>query len=197
MALTEREHVLSRVESLRVKLARRRHEITQRQTEIAGLEGLFAQTEEMLANLGDQFGRSRRPRDPEGRERSPDIDELEATQLQMEDRLPPTAVHVQMCENRLQQMSDGMSTAQRERFEARLQQTAEDLAKYGSAVRDRRRHLEERLADQTHLNNHLELLEFWCDETEANIVSILRVVVNFCMQQGKTIRASTVLIFLF
>lgn len=172
MALTERDHVLGRVGSLRDKLAHRRHEITQRQTEIAALEGLFAQTEEMLANLGDQYGRSRKQRDPGGRERSPDIDELEATQLQMEDRLPPTAVHVQMCENRLQLMKEGMSTAQRERFETRLHHMAEDFSKYGSAIRDRRRHLEERLADQTHLNNHLELLEFWCDETEANIVSL-------------------------
>lgn len=106
------------------------------------------------------------------RNKSPDLDELESSQLDLEDLLPPLAVHLQQCLNRFEnQIKSFLSTKFKEEINERLNQMNLDFNEYSQQIRQRRKHLEERLADQTHLNNQLDMLEFWCDETEANIVN--------------------------
>src|SRR4051794_1727763 len=88
----------------------------------------------------------------------------------MENLLPPTAVHLQQCSNRLANMSGHLATVERELLQQRLVDMENDFKIYGNEVRERRRTLEERLSDQNYLNNQLDLLEFWCDEAETNMM---------------------------
>ncbi|KAI1731516.1 calponin homology (CH) domain-containing protein [Ditylenchus destructor] len=182
MDIAESEHALQRVASLQKQLAQRRRQLEQRRATITGLDEMYSQCEDLIAALGTKWRQlnqhqARTVQSPEdsskqsenGRNHSPDLDELEASQLELEDQLPPLAVHLQQCANRLESCINQLSTGAKDKFQTRLQQMNMDFNEYSSEVRQRRQNLEERLADQTHLNNQLEMLEFWCDETEANL----------------------------
>ena len=106
-----------------------------------------------------------------GRNHSPDLDELETAQAQLESQLPPIAVRLQQIQNRLNSIAEQLSTNALDKFQQRIRLMVEDFNSCTKIVRAKRKALEERFADQTHLNQQLEDLEFWCDETEALVVS--------------------------
>lgn len=99
-----------------------------------------------------------------------DIDELEALQLNLEEELPSIAVQLLQCTNRFNAINEKLSSGTNEEFSKRIEQANIDFNEHLTKIRKRRKHLEERLTNQTHLNSQLETLEFWCDETEAGIV---------------------------
>uniref|UniRef100_A0A915DTQ2 Dystrophin n=1 Tax=Ditylenchus dipsaci TaxID=166011 RepID=A0A915DTQ2_9BILA len=192
MDLAESEHFLQKVAALQQQLASKRRTLEQRRGALTGLDAIFEQCETSIAGLGIRWKQqmvteiirqpcpagsktppnTSHPLDSNGRNRSPDLDELEASQLELEDQLPPLAVNLQQCSNRLANCIDQLSTATKDRLQSKLQQMTLDFNEYSKEIRERRKHLEERLADQTHLLNQLEMLEFWCDETEANITGL-------------------------
>jgi len=98
---------------------------------------------------------------------------LEAAQAQLENYLPPIAVRLQQIQNRLNVLSEHLSAAAHNKFQQKLRLLVEDFNERTKEVRIKRDQLEIRLADQTHLKQLLDDLEFWCDESEAILVCLL------------------------
>jgi phosphoglycerate-specific signal transduction histidine kinase len=121
----------------------------------------------LVAKIGNYLDQQHRARDSQGR--SPELEELGGSQLELENLLPPTAAHLQQCSNRLSNMSDNLATAENEILQQRLTDMENDFRLYNNDVRERRKTLEDRLSEQNYLNNQLDLLEFWCDEAEVNL----------------------------
>lgn len=169
MAVNELEHTLERIANIRKLILARKQEISTRADAINALNQLFNLTEELVAKVGQCLNQQRRTRDSQGRTRSPELEELEGFQLEMENLLSPTAAHIQQCSNRLANMSDHLATAENELLKKRLTDMENDFQLYGKDVRERRKTLEDRLSEQNHLTNQLDLLEFWCDEAEINL----------------------------
>ncbi|KAI6226090.1 Discontinuous actin hexagon [Aphelenchoides besseyi] len=176
MDTLESEHTLNRIANLLKLIDDRKQEIAIRANALNSLSTLFNQAEESVAKVGRFLEQQNRVRDSQSRERSPELEELEASQLEAENLLPPTAVLLQQCDNRLQTMNEQLSTADVEILNQRLRDMDADFRVYSSDVREKRRTLEERLADYGHLTNQLDLLVFWyrrvkCDEVETTILN--------------------------
>lgn len=189
MGLNELQHTTQRIQVARAMIEDRHKIICERRDTLKILNTQLCQTEERIVSLsvslhnilqrrkviGDKNEVSPSHNSPTTqssvlRNGSPDLDELEATQLNLEDELPPIAVQLQQCTNRFDAISEKLSSGTCENFCKRIEQCNIDFIAYSTKIRERRKHLEERLTDQTHLNNQLEMIEFWCDETEAGIV---------------------------
>jgi chromosome segregation ATPase len=168
MDITECEHTLQRISNLRKLILAKRQELSSRADAINALQHLFNQAEELVSKIGKCLDQQNRVRDSQGRTRSPELEELEGTQLEMENLLPTTAAHIQQCSNRLANMSDNLATAENEILQQRLTDMENDFRVYSNRVRENRKTLEDRLTEQNYLTNQLDLLEFWCDETQAN-----------------------------
>jgi hypothetical protein len=169
MDINECEHTLQRINNLRKLIIARRQEISTRSDAINTLNQVFNQAEELVAKIGNCLDQQHRARDSQGRTRSPEVEELEGSQLEVENLLPPTAAHLQQCSNRLSNMSANLATAENEILQQRLTDMENDFRLYSNDVRERRKTLEDRLSEQNYLNNQLDLLEFWCDEAEVNL----------------------------
>lgn len=165
--INECEHTLQRISNLRKIILARRQELSTRAEAINTLNQLFNQTEELVSKIGHCLDHQQRTRD--SKSKSPELEELEGSQLEVENLLPPTAAHLQQCSNRLESMNEHMATAESEILQQRLSEMENDFRVYSNEVRERRKTLEDRLSEQNYLTNQLDLLEFWCDETEANM----------------------------
>lgn len=186
ISLNELQHTTQRIQTAR-KIIDERHKIVcERHDTIKALNTQLSQTEERIVSLGltllntlqhckilnelNDIDHKTNKSLQSARNASPDIDELEATQLNIEDELPSIAVQLQQCTNRFNAIAEKLSSSTYEEFCRRIEQCNVDFNEHSTKIRERRKKLEERLTDQTHLNNQLEMLEFWCDETEAGIV---------------------------
>jgi hypothetical protein len=169
MDINECEHTLQRISNLRKLILARRQELSARGDTINTLNQLFNQAEELVAKVVHCLDQQNKARDSQGRIRSPELDEIEGSQLEMENLLPPTAALLQQCSNRLANISEHLATAESEILQQRLADMENDFRIYSNDVRERRKTLEDRLSEQNYLTNQLDLLEFWCDEAEVNM----------------------------
>ncbi|KAL3082936.1 hypothetical protein niasHS_010738 [Heterodera schachtii] len=178
MEVGEAEHLLGRISGLRGQFAQRKAELGRRRETVHTLEELYSQCEEMLDELSQQCRTERqmpkKGKVPENeqtkspaRNESPDLDELEAVQMALENRVPPVAFRLQQIQNRLNAISSQLSTSARDRYQQRIQLFVNDFNECAKMVKAKKRAMEERLADQTRISGQMEELEFWCDETEA------------------------------
>uniref|UniRef100_A0A1I8AEX5 KASH domain-containing protein n=1 Tax=Steinernema glaseri TaxID=37863 RepID=A0A1I8AEX5_9BILA len=163
MDIVENEHAAQRIATLRDEILSRRDQLLERQATKDHLDAHFAKTEQLIAEIGAQIHRT------EGRNRSPDLEELESEQLAVEDLLPRAAVHLNQCETKLQPLAAELSAAEKTRFDEKLEAMTKDFKVVETTIKDRRQKLDERCADQSQLTSHIEMLEFWCEETEADI----------------------------
>lgn len=85
--------------------------------------------------------------------------------------MPPVAFRLQQIQNRLNAVAAQLSTAARDQYQERIQMLVEEFNKCAQMVKAKKRAMEARMADQTRINGQMEELEFWCDETEALVVS--------------------------
>uniref|UniRef100_A0A914HK11 Dystrophin n=1 Tax=Globodera rostochiensis TaxID=31243 RepID=A0A914HK11_GLORO len=163
--------------TMEAQLAQRKVELEKRRETVQNLEELYTQCEGMLDELSQQCRTQQSPKrvkSPEGQQKkppprneSPDLDELEAMQTALENRVPPIAFRLQQIQNRLNAIAEYISTSARDRYQQRIQLFVDDFNEYAKLVKAKKRAMEERLADQTRITGQLEELEFWCDETEA------------------------------
>ncbi|KAK0429407.1 hypothetical protein QR680_011365 [Steinernema hermaphroditum] len=163
MDIVENEHATRRIATLRDEILSRRDQLLERQATKDHLECHYANTEQLIAEIGAQIHRT------EGRNRSPDLEELESEQLAVEDLLPRAAVHLNQCETKLQPLEAELSAAEKSRFDEKLEAMTKDFKVVEAAIKERRERLDERCADQSHLMSQIDMLEFWCEETEADI----------------------------
>ncbi|KAI3422321.1 hypothetical protein GPALN_012844 [Globodera pallida] len=177
MEVGQAENIMERLNGLKAQLARRKVELEKRRETVQNLEELYTQCEGMLDELSQQCRAQQSPKrvkSPEGQQKkppprneSPDLDELEAMQTALENRVPPIAFRLQQIQNRLNAIAEYISTSARDRYQQRIQLFVDDFNEYAKLVKAKKRAMEERLADQTRITGQLEELEFWCDETEA------------------------------
>uniref|UniRef100_A0A183C715 Calponin-homology (CH) domain-containing protein n=1 Tax=Globodera pallida TaxID=36090 RepID=A0A183C715_GLOPA len=177
MEVGQAENIMERLNGLKAQLARRKVELEKRRETVQNLEELYTQCEGMLDELSQQCRAQQSPKrvkSPEGQQKkppprneSPDLDELEAMQTALENRVPPIAFRLQQIQNRLNAIAEYISTSARDRYQQRIQLFVDDFNEYAKLVKAKKRAMEERLADQTRISGQLEELEFWCDETEA------------------------------
>ncbi|CAK5089036.1 unnamed protein product [Meloidogyne enterolobii] len=190
MEVGESEHVKARIASLRRHFEEKKSELESRRETIRALEQHYSQCEQMLDELAnickeprirlkgvrlpknEENEESERINLTESRDSSPDLDELEAAQAQLENYLPPIAVRLQQIQNRLNVLSEHLSAAAHNKFQQKLRLLVEDFNERTKEVRIKRDQLEIRLADQTHLKQLLDDLEFWCDESEAILETV-------------------------
>uniref|UniRef100_A0A915LN16 Dystrophin n=1 Tax=Meloidogyne javanica TaxID=6303 RepID=A0A915LN16_MELJA len=190
MEVGESEHVKARIASLRRHFEEKKLELESRRETIRALEQHYSQCEQMLDELAnickeprirlkgirlpknEETGEGERINLTESRDPSPDLDELEAAQAQLENYLPPIAVRLQQIQNRLNVLSEHLSAAAHNKFQQKLRLLVEDFNERTKEVRIKRDQLEIRLADQTHLKQLLDDLEFWCDESEAILETV-------------------------
>ncbi|TKR92162.1 hypothetical protein L596_006870 [Steinernema carpocapsae] len=166
MDIVESEHATRRINTLRDEIISRREQLIERQATRDHVDVHFDNTEQLIAEIGAKIHKR------EGRNRSPDLEELESEQIAVEDLLPRAAVHLNQCETKLQPLVGELSMAEKAHFQERLEAMTRDFKVVENAVKERRARLEERCADQSQLLNQIDILEFWCEETEADIQTV-------------------------
>uniref|UniRef100_A0A915ACG1 Dystrophin n=1 Tax=Parascaris univalens TaxID=6257 RepID=A0A915ACG1_PARUN len=167
MDLIESEAARERVAALRGSSSQRTKEVNEMLRSWASLEANLNASDELVKALDTMLS------DVDGRNKSPDIDELESLSLSFEDSLQRALAQIQHTSLKAEPIITQMDDEHADVLRERLRDIGERWKRCEDAVRDKRRRLDERLADQSELTNQIELLEFWCDEAEAECATAI------------------------
>ncbi|VDM94680.1 unnamed protein product [Onchocerca ochengi] len=100
------------------------------------------------------------------RNKSPELEELKHLALSLEDRLQRALAQIQHTSLKAEPILTQIDEKEANQLRDRLQSIGERWKEYENIIREKRLRLDERSADESELNNEVELLQFWCDETE-------------------------------
>uniref|UniRef100_F1KPP3 Dystrophin-1 n=1 Tax=Ascaris suum TaxID=6253 RepID=F1KPP3_ASCSU len=167
MDLIESEAARERVAALRDSNSQRTKEVNEMLRSWASLEANLNASDELVKALDTMLS------DVDGRNKSPDVDELESLSLSFEDSLQRALAQIQHTSLKAEPIITQMDDEHADVLRERLRDIGERWKRCEDAVRDKRRRLDERLADQSELTNQIELLEFWCDEAEAECATAI------------------------
>uniref|UniRef100_A0A915Q5I9 RNA helicase n=1 Tax=Setaria digitata TaxID=48799 RepID=A0A915Q5I9_9BILA len=109
----------------------------------------------------------------DSRNKSPELEELEILALSLEDRLQRALAQIQHTSLKAEPLLTQVDEQEATQLRDRLRSIGEKWKCYEDLVREKRRRLDERFADESELNNEVELLQFWCDEVETECVTIV------------------------
>ncbi|VDN34647.1 unnamed protein product [Gongylonema pulchrum] len=170
MDLVENEAARERLNTLRKMKEQRANQINELLEARENLEENMKMSHELLNELEKVLA------EVDARDRSPELEELESIALSLEDRLQRALAQIQhtsltvrfknsailkcsffKAEPILTQIGEQEADQLRER----LRSIGEQWKQYEDRVREKKRRLDERFADESELNNEIELLQFW------------------------------------
>ncbi|VDK42470.1 unnamed protein product [Gongylonema pulchrum] len=97
----------------------------------------------------------------DARDRSPELEELESIALSLEDRLQRALAQIQHTSLTAEPILTQIGEQEADQLRERLRSIGEQWKQYEDRVREKKRRLDERFADESELNNEIELLQFW------------------------------------
>ncbi|KAM3720398.1 Dystrophin-1 [Dirofilaria immitis] len=109
----------------------------------------------------------------DNRNKSPELEELEYLALSLEDRLQRALAQIQHTSLKAEPILTQISEKEASVLRDRLRSIGEKWKQYENLVREKKHRLDERFTDESELNNEMELLQFWCDETETECAIII------------------------
>ncbi|VDK43703.1 unnamed protein product [Anisakis simplex] len=167
MDLMESEAAQERLDALRYSSVQRCKEVDALIRSWDSLELNLATSDELVKALDKMLN------DVHGRNKSPDLDELDSLSLSFEDALQRALAQIQHTSLKAEPIIAQMDDEHADVLRDRLRDVGERWKQCEDAVREKRRRFDERLADQSELNNLIELLDFWCDEAEAECATAI------------------------
>ncbi|VDO20139.1 unnamed protein product [Brugia timori] len=167
MDLVENEAAHERLKSLRDWKDRRTNEINKLIKAESSLEENMRISQKLLDEIGKALA------EIDNREKSPELEELEHFAFSLEDRLQRVLAQIQHTSLKAEPILTHVNEEEASQLRDRLQRIGEQWKEYENLIREKRRRLDERFADESELNNEVELLQFWCDETETECAIII------------------------
>uniref|UniRef100_A0A1I8EJT8 Calponin-homology (CH) domain-containing protein n=1 Tax=Wuchereria bancrofti TaxID=6293 RepID=A0A1I8EJT8_WUCBA len=167
MDLVENEAARERLKSLRDWKDRRTNEINKLIKAESSLEENIKISQKLLDELGKALA------EVDNREKSPELEELEHFAFSLEDRLQRALAQIQHTSLKAEPILTHINEEEANQLRDRLRRIGEQWKEYENLIREKRRRLDERFADESELNNEMDLLQFWCDETEAECAIII------------------------
>uniref|UniRef100_A0AC35U142 Dystrophin n=1 Tax=Rhabditophanes sp. KR3021 TaxID=114890 RepID=A0AC35U142_9BILA len=167
MDLGESDDCMKRIKEIKPLLEGRKRQIAERSGTLLLLKGILTQTDNVIKNqLTCVVQRN------EGRQKTPDLNELEEEQNECEGILAKSAVLLHQAENKLNPVLEKLSEKDKQQLKEQLNNLKNDFICCEKIVKNKRAKLESRLCDETKLKEVLDALEFWCEESEANLHTI-------------------------
>lgn len=160
MDLVESEAATERLGMLRTLFAQKFKEVSGMMEAWKSLEANMKVSDDLLYGIDALLA------DVDGRNKSPDLEELESLAVSLEDRLQRALAQIQLTSLKAEPILSQLGDEQANTLREKLRNMGEWWKRCEDTVQKKRRRLDERLADQSELTNEIELLEFWCDETE-------------------------------
>ncbi|EFO24688.2 utrophin [Loa loa] len=167
MDLVENEAARERLKSLRERKDRRTSEINKLMKAKISLEENMEISQKLLDEIGKTLT------EVDNRKKSPELEELEHFALSLEDRLQRALAQIQHTSLKAEPILTEIDEEEANQLRDRLRCAGEQWKQYENLIREKRRQLDERFADESELNNEMELLQFWCDETETECAIVI------------------------
>uniref|UniRef100_A0A0R3S4A6 Spectrin repeat-containing domain protein n=1 Tax=Elaeophora elaphi TaxID=1147741 RepID=A0A0R3S4A6_9BILA len=155
MDLVENEAARERLKVLRDWRDRCLNELN----ELMKAENSLEESMEMSRKLLDEIDKALAEID--NRKKSPELEELERFALSLEDHLQRALAQIQHTSLKAEPVLTQMDEEKASQLRGRLRNIGEQWKEYENIIREKRRRLDERFADQSELNNEIELLQFW------------------------------------
>ncbi|VDD91132.1 unnamed protein product [Enterobius vermicularis] len=172
MDIMESEAAKERIALLRSSLSAKQNEIGKMVEARNELDLNLKTSEDLLSKISVVLSGF------EGRNKSPDLDELESLTVLLSDRLQQAYAQIQHTSLKAEPIIAQLGDSEASTIEDNLRKLGENWKSCEIKVNEKRRSLDERLADRSDLINEIELLEFWyhlliftCDETETECSS--------------------------
>ncbi|CEF68324.1 Discontinuous actin hexagon [Strongyloides ratti] len=162
MDISESDEAMRRIKNLKLKLEKRKRQIAERSAILLSLKSLIGQTENVITNHLLRVVKS-----DDGREDTPDLNELEEEQNECDSALAKSAVLLRQCENKVGPILDQLSEKDKQNIKSQLERLKQNFLSSEEIVKKKRGKLENRLSDETKLFGILETLEFWCEECKS------------------------------
>ncbi|KAL3998482.1 EF hand family protein [Acanthocheilonema viteae] len=167
MDLMENEAAHERLKALRDWKDRRLNEID----ELIKAENSLEKNMEISQKLLDEIDKALIEID--NRKKSPELEEMERVALSLEDHLQRALAQIQHTSLKAEPLLTQIDEGEAAQLRDRLRNIGEQWKEYENIVREKRRRFDEHFADESELNNEMELLQFWCDETEAECAIVI------------------------
>uniref|UniRef100_A0A0N4ZFM9 Dystrophin n=1 Tax=Parastrongyloides trichosuri TaxID=131310 RepID=A0A0N4ZFM9_PARTI len=162
MDISESDEAMKRIKSIKPKLEKRKRQIAERTATLIALKSLIGQTENVITNHLLRVAKT-----DDGKEKTPDLNELEEEQNECDSALAKSAVLLRQCENKVAPILDQLSEKDKQNIKSQLEHLKHNFLVSENIIKKKKEKLENRLSDESKLYNVLESLEFWCEECEA------------------------------
>uniref|UniRef100_A0A0N5BAQ1 Dystrophin n=1 Tax=Strongyloides papillosus TaxID=174720 RepID=A0A0N5BAQ1_STREA len=162
MDISESDDAMKRIKNLKLKLEKRKRQIAERSSALIALKSLIGQTENVITNHLLRVAKT-----DDGKEKTPDLNELEEEQNECDSALAKSAVLLRQCENKVAPILEQLSEKDKQNIKSQLGRLKQNFTISEEIIRKKKEKLENRLSDENKLFAILETLEFWCEECKA------------------------------
>ncbi|VDM97496.1 unnamed protein product [Thelazia callipaeda] len=160
MDLMENEAARERLQKLRECKIRQKKEIDEKLEARSSFEENMKISAELLIEMEKALAALNE------RKKSPELEELQSLTISIEDRLQRALAQIQYTSLKAEPILTQIDEKEADEIRDRLRNIGEQWKQYEDMIREKRRRLDERFADESELNDEMELLQFWCDEAE-------------------------------
>uniref|UniRef100_A0A914XNP1 WW domain-containing protein n=1 Tax=Plectus sambesii TaxID=2011161 RepID=A0A914XNP1_9BILA len=105
------------------------------------------------------------------RNKSPDLEEMERTQLDMEAKCTERLDLLKQCRSEAVEIVPSLSAPEATMVQDKIDSLARRWQLINLQMTERRQRLEQKQADDSDLREEVELLQFWCDEVESDLLT--------------------------